>query len=158
MHLHREPEIRRHAVGNIHPVVTPVVAPVQAPVILKKKSPRTTWVVNHLVHALPVLRIPLLLGHELGTDTGIARAPALSPVFRAVHSAGGHRDQHSPRVVRIEDNRVQAKSSAAGLPLGLMLVVEQSLIGLPALSSVARLEERGWLDAAIKHIGLGPPA
>jgi hypothetical protein len=122
--------------------------------ILEKESPRTAWVVNHFVHALSELRIPMLLGHELGTDTRIACAPTFASVFRAIYPSRRHRDQHSPTIVRVDDDRVQAKPSASGLPLGLVFVIEQTLIWLPAFASVTRLEERGGLNATIENVGL----
>ena len=137
MHLHRESEIRGHPVGDVVPVVTPIVAPVQPPVILKEESPWTAGVVNHFVHTLPELGISMFFRQKLGTDTGIPCAPALASVVRAINPSGRHCDQHPPRVFRIEDDRVQAEPSATRLPLGLMLVIEQSLIWLPAFSTIA---------------------
>src|SRR5256885_1102567 len=109
--------------------------------------------VNHFVHTLSELGIPMLLGHKLSTDSGITRAPGLATIVGAIHSSRRHRDEHSPRIVGIEDNRVQAKSSATWLPLGLMLMIQQSLVGLPAFSTIARLEEGGGLDTTIKDVG-----
>jgi hypothetical protein len=48
--------------------------------VLKKESPRPAWVVNHFVHALPELRIPMLLGHELRTHPDIPGTPASTAI------------------------------------------------------------------------------
>src|SRR2546423_2844572 len=109
--------------------------------------------VNDFVHTLSELGIPMLLGHKLSTNTGIPRAPGLATIVGAIHTSRRHRDEHSPRIVGIEDNRVQAKPSAAWLPFGLMLVIQQSLVGLPAFSTIARFEEGSRLDTAIKDVG-----
>jgi hypothetical protein len=39
-----------------------------------------------------------------------------------------------------------------------MLMVEQSLIWLPALASIARLEQCGRLDTTVENVGFGSPA
>jgi hypothetical protein len=122
--------------------------------VLKKESPRTAGVVNHFVDALPELGISLFLRHELGTDARVPGTPALAAVVRAIDSSSRHCNEHPPRVLRIEDNRVQTEASAAGLPLGLMLMIQQSLVRLPAFATIARLEERGRFDTAIENLGL----
>src|SRR5258706_10885697 len=80
VHLHREAEIRRNAVGDILPGVTPVVAPIEPPVILEEKPLRSRRVVHDFVNTLAELRIPVLLGHELRADPGVSGAPALATI------------------------------------------------------------------------------
>src|SRR5215210_3101029 len=96
---------------------------------------------DDFVHALTELRISMFFGHELRADADIARAPALATVVGAVNTTRRHRNQHSARIVGIEHDRVQAKPAATRLPLRLVLVIEQPLVGLPARSSISRLEE-----------------
>src|SRR5258705_5903490 len=80
VHLHREAEIRRNAVGYILPGVAPIVAAVKSPVILEEKPLWSRRVVHDFVDTLAELRIPVLLGHELRADPGVSGAPALATI------------------------------------------------------------------------------
>jgi hypothetical protein len=91
--------------------------------------------VHHFMDTLPELR--MLVGEEFGTHAVIPRAPALSAIVGPIHAAGRDCDEHSLWVGRIEHNGMQAEPAAAGLPPGLVLVVEQSVIRLPRLPAVA---------------------
>src|SRR4051812_29854179 len=107
---------------------------------------------DDFVDALTELRV--FVRKKLGANSDIARPPALATIVRSVDAAGGHRDQHSSRILWIEDNRVQTEAPTARLPHGLVLMVEQTEIWRPILTAVARLEERCGLDAGVEHVRL----
>src|SRR5262249_52776579 len=65
------------------------------------------------------------------------------------------RDEDSPRMARVEENRVQAHASGAGLPgrSGLMHAQPGQL--LPRLPAVGRTEQGGVLDTGVDRVGVG---
>ena len=59
-------KIRRHSVGNVHPVFGTVVGAIQSPMILQKEALRTSGMHRDFMYALPELGI--FVGHEHGAD------------------------------------------------------------------------------------------
>ena len=86
VHDDRKSKIRRHAVGNVGPVLRVIVGAVNSPVILQEKPFRPRGMHGDLMHALPELGI--LVGHEQGSYTTVVRHPRRACIVGAVDPAG----------------------------------------------------------------------
>ena len=81
-------------------------------------------VARHLVHALAELE-GLSLGEEADDDPLIARPPRRAAVVGSVDPRRGDGDQQSSRILRVHQDRVQAQTATARLPLRAVWVVPQ---------------------------------
>jgi len=108
---------------------------------------------DDLVDALS--KFGILVGEKLRANSDVARAPALAAIVTAINATGRHRDQHSFRVRGIEHDRVQTQSAATRLPSRLVLVIEQAVVRLPRLATIARFKERRRLDTGVDNVWLG---
>src|SRR5512142_692484 len=107
---------------------------------------------GNLVHTLPELRI--LVRQELGADSAVAGAPTLAAIVGAIHAAGRHGDEHTLPVAGMRDDRMEAQTTAAGLPLGAVFMRQKSVDGRPTLAGVSRLEQTRRLDSRPEKIRL----
>src|SRR5262249_58869953 len=105
-----------------------------------------------LVHALPELRI--FVGKELRCESLIPGLPGIASVIGSINSSGGARHERPLRIVRIENDGVQAQAASSGLPLWPVWMVEQSAVKRPGLSGIVRLKQCGRLHAAVHLVRL----
>ena len=78
----------------------------------------------------------------------------LPRVVRAKRSSRGDRDDDSVRVLRIEQDRVQAHPAGARLPARARAMAAQAGQLRPGLAAVGRAEEGRVLDAGIDGVGV----
>ena len=76
-------------------------------------------------------------------------------VIGAESARGRDGDVDPAGVARIENDRVQAHSAGAGLPVGSRAVAAQSGEFLPDLAAVGRAENRGVFHAGVDRVRIG---
>ena len=115
----------------------------KAAVVLHVEPLRAIGMGRDFMHALAELGEAVRL--EAGADAGVFRLETLLAVAARVMAA--RRNAEMQRAAVVED-RVQAESAVAGLPLPGMGMVGDSRDLLPRIATVAAAEERRRLDAA----------
>src|SRR5665213_3085794 len=106
--------------------------------------------IHHLVYTLSKFRV--LVWQELRADANVASAPVPATVIGAIESGAGYGDAHAVRIARVDDDRVEAETTATGLPFGPVGVVVETADQLPALACVSRFEERSGFDSRIDDV------
>src|ERR1043166_4555882 len=104
--------------------------------MLQKHALRIGRMIDNLVYALAPFGILLVGRQESRTDPLVARLPILSAIVGPVNATGRDCYPHSILIGWIGNDRVQAKSAAAGHPLRPMRVIEQSALEHPCFSGV----------------------
>ena len=122
-----EPEVHPGDPGHRLPRAAAVVAAVDPAVVLEVEPLGVAGVAGHLVHALAELEV-VSVGHEADDDPPVARLPRRAAVVGAVDAGRGDGDQQALRVVRVDEDGVQAQPTAARLPLRPVRVVPEARV------------------------------
>jgi len=80
--------------------------------------------------------------------------PGFAAVFGAKRARGRDRDEHSLRIFRIDQNRVQTHSARARLPFRTGIVLAETGQFVPRFAAVFRLEQRGVFHARVNIISV----
>jgi hypothetical protein len=148
--LDREPEVGRQVAADLVPRLAGVVAAHDVPVLLHEQHLRTRRVHRDAVHA--VADLGGLLRDAFGPQAAVHRAPVLAGVVGPKRARSGDRDEHPPGIDGIEDDRVQAHPTGAGLPGRPGAVAAQAGELLPGLPAVDRAEQGGVLDPCVDRV------
>ena len=85
----------------------------------------------------------------------VDRLPRLAAIVGSECTSRGDCDVDAIRIFGIEDDRVQAHPSSAGLPLRSGAVTAQAGEFLPVLPAIGRLEQRRIFDPGVNGVGIG---
>src|SRR5689334_18049531 len=92
-----------------------------------------------------------LLGQVARDDSPVALTPRLTAVVGQPHARSRHGDQQSLRIAGPRNDRVQAKTTAAGLPGLACGVVPESLVERPRRAVVATLEQHAGISTGVQQ-------
>ena len=134
------------------PRVAGVVASHHVPVLLHEEYVRAGRVHRDPVNAVPDL--PVLVRQLTRAQPAVDREPSLAAVVGAKGAGRRDRDEHSLRIVGVDEDRVQAQPARAGLPLGARRMISKTRQLLPCLASVDGAEERRVFDAGVHRVGI----
>src|SRR5882724_11549106 len=132
MYNHREAKIRRHAVGNVGPVLAVVDRAIQTKMILQEEPFRTRRMHHDLMHALT--EIGILAGHEHYADSVILRCPPSAAIVGTINTTGRNRHVHTPTFRGIQHYRMQCEPAVARHPARPVRMIEQATHEGPTLS------------------------
>jgi hypothetical protein len=92
---------------------------------------------------------------RVGFEPAIDRPPGLPFVLAAEGTCRRNRDEHPFGIGGVDQDRVQAQTAGAGLPLARRLMRAQAGQLVPVLAAVCRPEHGGILDSGVDRVGIG---
>src|SRR5690606_17413823 len=156
MNRRGEAEAGREAGLDALPAATAVITAVHAAVVLLIEPVRHSRRRHEAVHALPELRITLVLRIEVGARAAVTRLPGLASVG-SVEDAR-RRDRHPKLllVLRVRHQTVEDEPGAARLPLRPRRMVAQAGQVVPRCAAVVAAEQPCRLHPGIKGLSGTP--
>src|SRR5436305_1831056 len=151
VHVDDEAEVGRQVAADLLPIVARVVAAQDVPVLLHEQDARPLGAHGDVVNAVADFGVGIR--NVLRTQAAVDRFPGLARVV-AAERAGGRDGDVDAVVPRIENDRVQAHTARAGLPLGTGSVAAQPGKLVPAGAAVLGLEQRRILGAGVDGVGI----
>src|SRR5438093_1778163 len=146
-----EAKVRRQALLAVLPVLLLGVAEVDAVVVALEELAALFRVRDHVVHALPDLRLRVRL--EFGARPFVPRPPGLAAVFAQVRASGTDGDGDALGVSRVDGDGMQrGLPRPAGRPLVAGGVIDERQHRLPGHAAVRALEQAGRGDPGPDHI------
>src|SRR5439155_24952073 len=127
-------EARWEVSAHLLPRVAAVVTPHDVPVLLHEEHVGPRRVHRDAVDAVP--NLALLVRELARPQAAVDRAPRLAAVVRAENARRRDGDDHPLWVIRVDENRVQAQSTGARLPLLACRVTSEPRQLLPGLPRV----------------------
>src|ERR1039458_5231826 len=144
---HPESEARRHAAGNVGPLLAVETGFVEAAMVLLIQALGVAWVRQQMMHALPHLGEFLRL--EIGAHALVEGLPGGAAIARAERAGRGDRHYHPSLAKAL--NGMQAHAARAGVPAAARRVRRERWHLRPRLPPVRAAEQRAWVAARIHH-------
>src|SRR5438477_3209945 len=153
MNVNRKSEISRQIAADFVPRITGVIATHHIPVFLHEEHTGPGTVHGDAMNA--VADLGRRVGNVLRLEPAIDRLPGFAVVVTAILACGRNRNEDAIGIARIQNNRVQAHSARAGLPLGARRMAAQPGQFVPGLAAVGGAEDCSILNAGIDSLGIG---
>src|SRR5580698_6229584 len=106
---------------------------------LHKQNSGTSRVHRYMVNAMADLGVRVR--NVGGAQATVDRLPRRAAIVRSERASRRDGDEHSDRVLRIQNNRVQAQPAGAGLPQRPGAVATESRNFMPGMSAIRRAEQ-----------------
>src|SRR5580698_4070512 len=148
-----ESKIGRQDAADFFPVIARVVRTHDIPVLLHEQHLRTRRVHRDVVNAVTDFRPRV--GNVRRIESTVDRLSGFAGVVGTEGSRCRDGDKDSVRVAGIENDRMQAHSARAGLPLRAGTVAAQAGEFLPTLAAVGRAKQGSIFDAGVNLIWIG---
>src|SRR5712692_2441713 len=114
------------------------------------RTPGREGVHGNMVNAVADLGVRV--GHELGVQATVDGPPRLAAIVGAERARSRDCDVHPLRVLPIQNNRVQAQSTGAWLPIGSGPMAAESCKLMPGLSAICGAEQCGVFYSGIDSV------